>query len=333
MFTEEISKIEGMHSRSEMLEYVVNPPTMQKIAFGTTLPRLVLPRSGPCLSSFMRAHQGDDPLSPGPAAYMCPSLLGFSAFAGTRLLPQRINKYGHGFLDEVPKPFKKAPKPFNVGAKRMHYSTFLTPPPSAYACDKPTLKLKISSAFGSEHKYIPHVEIKCFPHNIVVCAECRQTPIGDYWHNANDNQDICRTCMTAKRTIFHSCQIDNTKRRSLRHYDEEALLKGDRRKHLTYVMWIVTRWYGTVLWDWFEQTRLLYLNVPAFEKVNSTCNLNSLKAYGCAAMTKQLDDFSIYQYPVHKHNYRFDFISLIESAWLYIDLKLLNKYIERFHFN
>ncbi|XP_037894509.1 uncharacterized protein LOC119640495 [Glossina fuscipes] len=221
MFTEEISKIEDF-------QYVVNPPTMQKIAFGTTLPRLVLPRSGPCLSSFMRAHQGDDPLSPGPAAYMvkttykdCPSLLGFSAFAGTRLLPQRINKYGHGFLDEVPKPFKKAPKPFNVGAKRMHYSTFLTPPPSAYACDKPTLKLKISSAFGSEHKYIPHVEIKCFPHNIVVCAECRQTPIGDYWHNANDNQDICRTCMTAKRTIFHSCQIDNTKRRSLRRKLEE----------------------------------------------------------------------------------------------------------------
>ncbi|KAI9575191.1 hypothetical protein GQX74_015193 [Glossina fuscipes] len=38
--------------------------------FGTTLPRLVLPRSGPRLFSFMPAHQGDDPLSPGPAAYM-----------------------------------------------------------------------------------------------------------------------------------------------------------------------------------------------------------------------------------------------------------------------
>uniref|UniRef100_A0A1B0GB11 Uncharacterized protein n=1 Tax=Glossina morsitans morsitans TaxID=37546 RepID=A0A1B0GB11_GLOMM len=221
MFAAEIAKIEDF-------QYVVNPPPTQKIAFGTTLPRLVLPLSGPCLSSFMRAHQGNGPLSPGPAAYVAktpykdfPSLIGFSAFASARLPPPRITKSRYDFVDEVRKPIKAAPKPFNVGAKRMPYSTFLTPPPSAYACDKPTLKLKISSAFGSEHKYIPHVEIKCFQHNNVVCAECGQTPIGDYWHNANDNQDICRTCMTAKKAIFHSCQIDNTKRRAIRRKLEE----------------------------------------------------------------------------------------------------------------
>ncbi|KAL9914136.1 uncharacterized protein ACN2A1_001254 isoform 2-T11 [Glossina fuscipes fuscipes] len=39
-------------------------------SFGTTLPQLVLPRFGPRLSPFMPAHQGDDPLSPDPAAYM-----------------------------------------------------------------------------------------------------------------------------------------------------------------------------------------------------------------------------------------------------------------------
>uniref|UniRef100_A0A1A9ZD62 Uncharacterized protein n=1 Tax=Glossina pallidipes TaxID=7398 RepID=A0A1A9ZD62_GLOPL len=212
--------IKCLQRRLPKLKYVVNPPPKQKIAFGTTLPRLVLPVSGPCLSSFVRAHQGNGSLSPGPAAYF-PSLVGFSAFASTRLPPPRITKSRYDFLDEVLKPIKVAPKPFNVGAKRMPGPTFLTPPPSAYACDKPTLKLKISSAFGSEHKYIPLVEMKCFPHNIVVCAECGQTPIGDYWHNANDNQDICRTCMDAKKTIFHSCQIDNTKRRALRRKLEE----------------------------------------------------------------------------------------------------------------
>uniref|UniRef100_A0A1A9UMZ3 Uncharacterized protein n=1 Tax=Glossina austeni TaxID=7395 RepID=A0A1A9UMZ3_GLOAU len=172
MFAEEIAKIEDF-------QYVVNPPTIQKIAFGSTLPRLVLPLSGPCLSSFMRAHQGDGPLSPGPAAHVAKTTY--------------KNLY------------------FNILGFR----------PSAYACDKPTLKLKISSAFGSEHKYIPHVEIKCFPYNIVVCAECGQTPIGDYWHNANNNQDICRTCMTTKKTILRSCHIDNAKRRSLRRKLEE----------------------------------------------------------------------------------------------------------------
>uniref|UniRef100_A0A1A9WFY2 Uncharacterized protein n=1 Tax=Glossina brevipalpis TaxID=37001 RepID=A0A1A9WFY2_9MUSC len=203
--------------------YVVNPPPIQKIAFGTTLPRSILPLSGPGVSSFMCAHQGD-PLSPGPAAYVIkanyrdyPSQNGFSAFADTqRRLPSlRADKFRANFLGAITKRIKPNPKPFNVGAKRMAYAPFLTPPPSAYACDKPRHKLQISSAFGSEHKYIPYVEIKCSPYNIATCAECGQRPIGDYWHSANDNQDLCRSCMTGKKTIFHSCQIDNAKRRSL----------------------------------------------------------------------------------------------------------------------
>lgn len=38
------------------------------MAFGSSLERETLPLKGPCLSSFMRKHQGDVFLSPGPMA-------------------------------------------------------------------------------------------------------------------------------------------------------------------------------------------------------------------------------------------------------------------------
>lgn len=48
--------------------YVVNPPEIPRVAFGSSLDRVTLPLKGPCLTSFMRKHQGDAFMSPGPTA-------------------------------------------------------------------------------------------------------------------------------------------------------------------------------------------------------------------------------------------------------------------------
>lgn len=48
--------------------YIVNPPEIPRVAFGSGMERETLPLKGPCLTSFMRQHQGDVFLSPGPVA-------------------------------------------------------------------------------------------------------------------------------------------------------------------------------------------------------------------------------------------------------------------------
>lgn len=49
-------------------KYVINPPKIPKVVFGSGLERVTLPLSGPCMSSFMRKTIGNADRSPGPAA-------------------------------------------------------------------------------------------------------------------------------------------------------------------------------------------------------------------------------------------------------------------------
>lgn len=49
-------------------QYVINPPKIPKVAFGSGLERITLPLSGPCMSSFMRKMMGNVDRSPGPTA-------------------------------------------------------------------------------------------------------------------------------------------------------------------------------------------------------------------------------------------------------------------------
>uniref|UniRef100_A0A1B0C657 Uncharacterized protein n=1 Tax=Glossina palpalis gambiensis TaxID=67801 RepID=A0A1B0C657_9MUSC len=91
--------------------------------FGTTLPRLVLPRSGPRLSSFMPAHQGDDPLSPGPAAYMVkPTYKDVSARTALLTSSGVLNANGSG------KRQPSVPNIRNQFARISGIEQFFTPP-------------------------------------------------------------------------------------------------------------------------------------------------------------------------------------------------------------
>ncbi|KAM7342814.1 uncharacterized protein ACRADG_010096 isoform 2-T2 [Cochliomyia hominivorax] len=211
--------------------YVVNPPEIPRVAFGSSLEREILPLKGPCLNSFMRQHQGDVFLSPGPAARVderdfleikYPSKLGYSAFASKLLrLPatENLNYPCVGAYDvDIRKTLKKAIKPFNVGAKREEQEKFLPPAPNTYSPKLERPQLKINTAFGKQRKILPHVKIICSPFNIAQCHKCERTPCGDYWNNSEDNLDLCRSCMHKIERKLKSCSSSEIQRLRLRRF-------------------------------------------------------------------------------------------------------------------
>ncbi|XP_058984876.1 uncharacterized protein LOC131805580 isoform X1 [Musca domestica] len=209
--------------------YVVNPPEIPKVAFGSSLERVTLPLRGPCLTSFMRQHQGDVFLSPGPATRVdernlleikWPSKLGYSAFASKapRLLgPSNANMPCVGSYDvETRNPFRNAAKPFNIGAARKDKERFLTPGPSTYPHHVERPKLRISSAFGSRRKILPAIGVICSPLNVAKCHKCEQIPQGDYWHDFNTELDLCRPCMHKIEHDLKKCSATELQRLRLR---------------------------------------------------------------------------------------------------------------------
>lgn len=62
---------------SKGFEYVVNPPVVPKVAFGTTMDREVMPVSGPFLNSFMRSNLPEGREQPSPIDYDCSKPIGF----------------------------------------------------------------------------------------------------------------------------------------------------------------------------------------------------------------------------------------------------------------
>ncbi|XP_075167050.1 uncharacterized protein LOC142239170 [Haematobia irritans] len=209
--------------------YVVNPPELPRVAFGSSLERVTLPLSGPCLTSFMRQHQGDVFLTPGPAARVdekdhldikWPSKLGHSAFASKvpRLLtPANADFPCVGSYNvETGKSLRKAQKPFNIGAELKDKDRFLTPAPSTYPHHVPRRQPKLSTAFGSKRRILPAVTVICSPFNGAKCHKCEQIPLGDYWRDFNTELDLCRSCMHKMESELKNCAATELQRLRLR---------------------------------------------------------------------------------------------------------------------
>lgn len=58
-------------------EYIVNPPIIPKVAFGSSLHREVMPLSGPSVTSYMRNHLPEARERPSPLDYDCAKPIGF----------------------------------------------------------------------------------------------------------------------------------------------------------------------------------------------------------------------------------------------------------------
>ncbi|XP_053965444.1 uncharacterized protein LOC128867890 isoform X2 [Anastrepha ludens] len=200
--------------------YVVNPPEIPRVAFGSGMERVTLAMSGPSLTPFMRKMQGEVRDFPGPFEYFhtkgleikYPSTLGYSSFASKlpRLPPTNISRFPPiGAYDVEPwKKPKQAARPFNVGSKYADDKKLLTPSPADYAFNKPATSLKICSAFGCKRIFWPAVAIICTPINTAKCSKCNRTPIGDYFHQFQLNLDMCRRCMKKQLRILKHCATD-----------------------------------------------------------------------------------------------------------------------------
>lgn len=79
----------------------------------------------------------------------------------------------------------------------------------------PRPKLQVNMAFGKQRKITPVVKIICSPLNVAECHKCEQQPLGDYWHNFEDNLDLCRTCMNKINNEMRSCSANETQRKRL----------------------------------------------------------------------------------------------------------------------
>lgn len=63
--------------RSAGFEYVVNPPVLPKVAFGSTMHREVMPLKGPFMNGFMKKNLPEPREHPSPLDYNCAKSLGF----------------------------------------------------------------------------------------------------------------------------------------------------------------------------------------------------------------------------------------------------------------
>ncbi|XP_029406226.2 uncharacterized protein LOC105226654 isoform X1 [Bactrocera dorsalis] len=201
--------------------YVVNPPEIPRVAFGSCMERITLPISGPGLSSFMRKIQGEVRDFPGPFEYVhskealdkkYPSAYGYSSFASKlpRLPPTDISRFPPigAYNVEPKKKIKQAARPFNIGTKRVQIKKLVTPCPADYAADQPRASLNICSAFGSRRIIWPAVAVICTPVNIAKCSKCNKTPVGDYFHQFQLNLDMCRRCMNKQLKMLKRCSTD-----------------------------------------------------------------------------------------------------------------------------
>ncbi|XP_036334616.1 uncharacterized protein LOC118745201 [Rhagoletis pomonella] len=243
MFLKKLTKCERETLRAQRLEtqlitararadksftYVVNPPEIPRVAFGSGMERITLPISGSGLSPFMRKIQGEVRDFPGPFEYYntkgldkkYPSTLGFSSFASRlpRLPPTEVSRSPFAYNVVPKKKLKQVACPFNVGTKRDDLKKLVTPSPADYASIKPKPSMKICSAFGSKRIIWPAVAIICTPMNTAKCSKCNKTPIGDYYHQFQLNLDMCRRCMNKQLHMLKRCSTDKFYRARM-HYE------------------------------------------------------------------------------------------------------------------
>ncbi|ALC41533.1 CG15125 [Drosophila busckii] len=218
--------MEGM----EGFEYMVNPPELPKIAFGTSLHREVMPTSGPCMDSFMRSHQVEGREFPGPLDYDCAKSIGFKypSNAGFSALANKTPRLPVIREQMIPPLGTYEPTPWILRAgytfdkQWVRAPKWVTPGPSTYSIHNKYPNYQIETAFGSRRIIWPAVVVFCGPYNSAQCLTCHQRPIGDYFHSFANDKDMCRKCMHVEQDIIKNCSLGVVerciKRREMKQY-------------------------------------------------------------------------------------------------------------------
>ncbi|KAM8713750.1 hypothetical protein ACLKA7_013990 [Drosophila subpalustris] len=201
-------------------DYVVNPPVLPKVAFGTTMHREVMPTSGPCLDSFMRSQMPEGRPHPSPLDYDCAKPIGFKypSNAGFSALANKMPRLPATREQMIPPMGTYEPTPWILRAgytfdrQVKPEPKWVTPGPSTYSIHNKYPNWNVETAFGSCRVIWPAVAIFCGPKNVAQCIVCHQRPVGDYFHSFSGDKDMCRKCMRVEISAIKHCSLSVTER-------------------------------------------------------------------------------------------------------------------------
>ncbi|XP_037942131.1 uncharacterized protein LOC119675030 [Teleopsis dalmanni] len=181
-------------------DYVINPTSTGKVVFGSTTERGIDNIKN--MSAFMRAHTQGSFDFPGPGAYTPPivkRVLFNHRLRHSKILAEykqeRESKRPEAgdYNIDIRQPIKRnVITPCREPRNRV---LSVTPGVGTYNTTSTIEKLKLHSAFGSEHTIVPVYRIICTPVNKAQCFKCFETPQGDYFRDFVSKLDLCYPCM------------------------------------------------------------------------------------------------------------------------------------------
>ncbi|XP_030567646.1 uncharacterized protein LOC115767482 isoform X1 [Drosophila novamexicana] len=206
--------------RARGFEYVVNPPVVPKVAFGTTMDREVMPVSGPFLNSFMRSNLPEGREQPSPIDYDCSKPIGFKypSNAGFSALANKMPRLPIEPEKIVPPmgAYEATPWILRAGYTFDKYMVpepkWVTPGASTYSTHNKYPYWKMETAFGTRRIIWPAVAVFCGPNNVAQCLVCHERPKGDYFHCFATDKDMCRKCMREEMSTIKHCSVSVVER-------------------------------------------------------------------------------------------------------------------------
>ncbi|XP_043072285.1 uncharacterized protein LOC6568849 isoform X2 [Drosophila grimshawi] len=201
-------------------EYVVNPPILPKVAFGSTMDREVMPLNGSAVTSFMRCHLPEPRPHPSPLDYDCAKPIGFKypSKAGFSALANKMSRLPIVREQLIPPMGAYEASPWILRAgytfdrQVLAEPKWLTPGPSTYTIHNKYPYYKLEMAFGSRRIIWPAVAVFCAPTNLAQCLNCHQRPRGDYFHHFATDKDMCRNCMHDELAAIKHCSLSVVER-------------------------------------------------------------------------------------------------------------------------
>ncbi|XP_017032927.1 uncharacterized protein [Drosophila kikkawai] len=198
----------------EGFEYVVNPPLWPTIGF---LKKIRRDSEG----NFVRdSYVKTPPPAAGPADYDVPSTIGFKypSKAGFSALANKMprlpanRELGYPPVGTYATDFPGTQYSFTFKKATVKDQKWMTPGPSTYTRHLKYPDSHVEMAFGYHRIIWPSVAVFCSPVNLARCSVCGEKPVGDYFHNFGNDQDMCRPCMQAAVTVMKKCSVQVTER-------------------------------------------------------------------------------------------------------------------------
>ncbi|KAH8258421.1 hypothetical protein KR038_011194 [Drosophila bunnanda] len=202
-------------------EYVVNPPVWPTVGF---LKKIRRDSDGNFIrDSFPTVLTPT--VSVGPADYDIPSTIGFKypSKAGFSALANKMprlpanEEHGYPPIGTYATDYPGIEYSYTFRKAIDKDKKWMTPGPSTYTRHLNYPESRVEMGFGSCRIIWPAVPVFCSPSNLVRCYLCGEKPVGDFFHNFGNDQDMCRTCMHAALHAMKKCSLQVTERFSRQH--------------------------------------------------------------------------------------------------------------------